>query len=112
MPWFQHLFRMSHCLGAVLLTISPAYADFFLHSWEDQYEIKSMVTGELVGMYYSTHSNFDTSSTQNIPLGFQNYNRVQSDFLFRAGLFEHFSVFGRLSWAYINQNSAYTPGTV
>lgn len=61
-------------------------------------------------MYYSAPSNFDSFGSPLTPSGLESYNRIQSDLLLKIGLMNKISVFGRLSWAYVNQNSTVRPG--
>ncbi len=103
------------CLWFIFLWLfhfSPvAKADFFLHSWENQHEKKSFWKIQLEGNNYIAPSNWDETGKIFKPNTLQGYNRIQPDLLLAFGITGHLSLFGRISWAYIQQTSTLRPGT-
>jgi hypothetical protein len=107
-------FRSSLIVASVAIAAwacpSVVRADFFLHSWDDQYEPPSFLRLQVTAMYYNTNSNFTAQGLTSQPAGLSQYTRIQSDGLVSYGIFNRFSAFGRFSWAYVNQLSTLTPG--
>ena len=85
-----------------ILFSAPARADFYLHGWEDGHRPAGefRLVPEL--MDYTSKNNFDASGTSVAPsASFKSYSRIQVDANGGYGLDEHFTVFGRASWARI-----------
>lgn len=94
------------------LLLSPlSFADFFLHTWENHPSAKGITLIQVEGAFFSSNGNFDATGNLFVPSGFNNYVRGMGDAVIGHGFFDFFSIYGRLSWAYINQNSSTRPGT-
>ena len=83
---------------------SQSQADFVLHHWEDHYEPSHGIALEGNLLYYSSTQNFDATGNAVTPAGISSatlsdYYRLGVDVLGQFGLFDHFSLFGRVSWA-------------
>jgi hypothetical protein len=88
--------------AAGLFTASAARADFYLHQWEDQYQPlgSGYFDGEFT--YYSTTENFDPDGNKFLPTGLQSYKRYEGDALASYGLFDKFSIYGRLAYGEVS----------
>lgn len=92
--------RLLYTLGLLFLLTPSAKADFFIHSWEDQYTPTSDLRFE--SLYYYSSSNFDSLGTPSYFSGLQYYARLQEDLIIRHAFFNRISLFGRLAWSFGN----------
>lgn len=97
-------------LAASLFSHS-SHANSFLHFWENRYETHRGFQLSSENAYFRTHENFDADSQTYIPAGLEGYNRFQSDNYAQYGLSPEFSVFGRLSWAYLQVQTTSSLGS-
>jgi hypothetical protein len=95
----------------LLMSSSYAYADFYLHRWDNHHEQKGFWTFNLDVIYYNSSSNFDGSGSSVSIDDLRYYSRFQDDLTLSYGISDRLSVYGRMSWAYVNQNSTTQPGT-
>ena len=102
---YWHLF-----LAWIFIFSIPSQADFVIHSWENHYQLPSLLRLKIDGNYYYSPSNFDASGSVNVPSGFVYYNRAQGDVTLDYGLFEHFSIFARSSFEVTSIKSNIRPG--
>lgn len=106
---FQSLLLFTTVL--FLAFIPRAHADFYFHSWEDHHSNEQQTDLQFSSAYYNSPSNFDPTGQIVTPSGLTNYARIYGDILLTHGYSDRFSIYGRASWAYINQSGSTQPGT-
>jgi hypothetical protein len=110
----MHLFRSGHhrIAGRVtaLTTLSAqlalmgalpcaAFADFYLHSWQNEHATARQLRFDFQAGRYSSTNNFDGAGALVIPSEFLQYTRLQTDVLAAYGINSKLSAFARVSWA-------------
>src|SRR5689334_16323399 len=95
MPFISMQARLLYTLGLFFFLSQSVQADFFIHSWEDQYTSTSDL--RLESLYYFSSSNFDSLGSPSYYSGLQYYARLQEDLTIRHSFFERISLFGRLA---------------
>lgn len=101
-------------LTCVLAGLGPqaAFADFYLHRWENQNQSKGVLSLEPEVGFFSTGNNFDFDSTRFIPAGFAGYSRIQSTVTAAYGFHPYLTFFGRAGWARIQVEQSSGTGLV
>jgi hypothetical protein len=98
--------------SAVGLFSPAAYADFFIHSWENHHTKSKLFDVGADLTWYHTSTNFDSNGTSFSPAGLDSYQRVLLDLSAVAGLTQKLSVYGRLSWEMSKVDSTNTAAFV
>jgi hypothetical protein len=84
------------CAAAFLST--PAFADFYIHAWEDHHEAPGVFNLGATLNYYTTSTNFTATSTTSTPSGLQNIIKFEPDVDAIYGISARLSAFARVSW--------------
>ncbi|MGK5085157.1 hypothetical protein WDW37_17860 [Bdellovibrionota bacterium FG-1] len=92
----------------LLICSAGAQADFYLHPFENQHENEHDLRLVFQPGFYQTSNNFDATGALQVPTGLNKYDRVQTDISASYGLIKRLSLFGRLSWARAQLDSALT----
>jgi len=85
-----------------IILINHTMADFYVHHWENHHEDKSGFLLNPEFKYYQTNTNFWTDGSSFIPANLNTYNRTYLDTNLAYGVGKDLTLFGRLSWAYID----------
>jgi hypothetical protein len=104
--------RLLLTTAALTSLISPAYADFFIHSWDNHHTSSKLFDVGADLIWYRTTSNFDSKGTSFTPTGLDSYQRVLLDLNATVGLTAKISLYGRLNWEMSKVDSTNTTAFV